>query len=62
MQIELKIEDYTSGVRSLTFQHEGQDTQFWKGNYGSKMAGGVVRILFDSMDVVRVEEDENEKQ
>lgn len=43
------IKDYPSGVNRIVFQHEGRDLQFWKGHYGSKMAGGVVKLLFDSI-------------
>lgn len=43
------LEDYPDDVTKLIFEHEGKDLQFWKGHYGSKMAGGVVKILFDSL-------------
>lgn len=42
-------EKYSCEVNMIVFQHEGKDTQFWKGHYGSKMAGGVVKIMFDSI-------------
>jgi len=35
---------YGPGLRYLTFRHSGQDTQFWKGHYGSKMAGASVTL------------------
>ncbi|XP_063908730.1 F-box only protein 6-like isoform X2 [Zophobas morio] len=50
IKVEMVVKNYPSGVRSIVFQHEGRDTQFWKGHYGSKMAGGVVKILFDSIE------------
>lgn len=49
-QIELKFEDYPVKTQKIFFLHEGQDRQFWKGHYGSKMAGGVVKFLFDSIE------------
>ncbi|RZC35562.1 FBA and/or F-box-like domain containing protein [Asbolus verrucosus] len=48
--IELLVKDYPEGVKSIVFQHQGCDTQFWRGHYGSKMAGGVLKILFDSIE------------
>lgn len=48
--MEIVFEKCPKGVRKIKFWHEGQDTQFWKGHYGSKMAGGVVKIKFDSLD------------
>lgn len=48
--MEMVISGYPKNVKKLIFEHEGQDTQFWKGHYGSKMAGGVVKILFDSIE------------
>lgn len=56
MQVEIIVKDYPDDVRTLIFEHEGRDTQFWKGHYGSKMAGGVLKFDFDSIGVV--EEDE----
>lgn len=43
-QVTHVFRDYPAGVRFVQFQHTGTDTQFWAGHYGSKMAGGVVRI------------------
>lgn len=43
-QVTHVFRDYPAGVRFVQFQHSGQDTQFWAGHYGSKMAGGVVRV------------------
>ncbi|XP_072376927.1 F-box only protein 6-like [Diabrotica undecimpunctata] len=48
-KMEIMVEEYDKSLRTLVFQHEGVDTQFWKGHYGSKMAGGVVKFLFESM-------------
>lgn len=44
-QVTHVFRDYPAGVRFVQFQHSGTDTQFWAGHYGSKMAGGVVRVL-----------------
>lgn len=48
-KVELLLQEYPQDIAVLIFEHEGHDTQFWKGHYGSKMAGGVVRIVFDSI-------------
>ncbi|XP_057671149.1 F-box only protein 6-like [Diorhabda carinulata] len=48
-KVEIVIDDYPDNVMSLIFLHEGRDTQYWKGHYGSKMAGGVVKLLFDTI-------------
>ncbi|XP_018331071.1 F-box only protein 6-like [Agrilus planipennis] len=48
-KISVSLTDYPKGVRKINFMHEGKDKQFWKGYYGSKMAGAVVRIDFDSI-------------
>ena len=47
LQIEMTIVDYPDDVKSITFQHGGKDTQFWKDYYGMKMTGAVVRFEFD---------------
>lgn len=36
--------DYEGTVACILFHHKGKDTQFWAGNYGSKMTGGRVYI------------------
>ncbi|KAG5900532.1 F-box only protein 6 [Gonioctena quinquepunctata] len=51
-KVELLIEGYPCNVTTLLFEHEGQDTQFWKGHYGSKMAGGLIRFAFDSIELL----------
>lgn len=43
------MDTYPENVSTLVFEHEGQDSQFWKGHYGSKMAGGVLKFVFDSI-------------
>ncbi|KAJ8922010.1 hypothetical protein NQ315_008649 [Exocentrus adspersus] len=48
-KVELLVDQYSPDVLVLVFGHEGHDTQFWKGHYGSKMAGAVVRFVFDSI-------------
>ncbi|XP_028154422.1 F-box only protein 6 [Diabrotica virgifera virgifera] len=49
-KMEITVDEYESKtLKTLVFQHEGVDTQFWKGHYGSKMAGGVVKFLFESI-------------
>lgn len=44
-QVKYTFRGYPAGVRFVKFMHTGRDTQFWAGHYGSKMAGGAVRIL-----------------
>lgn len=51
------MDKYPENVLTLVFEHEGQDTQFWKGHFGSKMAGGVLKFVFDSIEPV----DDNER-
>uniref|UniRef100_A0A1B6F471 F-box domain-containing protein n=1 Tax=Cuerna arida TaxID=1464854 RepID=A0A1B6F471_9HEMI len=41
-QVSHTFKNYGPGVRFVLFKHGGQDTQFWAGHYGSKMAGGSV--------------------
>lgn len=43
-QVTIKFENYGPGVRFIVFNHSGRDTQFWAGQYGSKMSGGVIRF------------------
>ncbi|KAJ8970261.1 hypothetical protein NQ317_018124 [Molorchus minor] len=38
-KVEVLVKDYPRNITKLIFEHEGSDTQFWKGHYGSKMAG-----------------------
>lgn len=49
-KVELCIEDYPAeDAAVIFFQHTGCDTQFWAGHYGAKMAGAVLRFVFESM-------------
>ncbi|XP_065223399.1 F-box only protein 6-like [Planococcus citri] len=43
-KVELTFDDYGPNVRYIKFDHEGKDTQFWAGHYGSKMSGAVLKI------------------
>ncbi|KAK8764354.1 hypothetical protein V5799_033042 [Amblyomma americanum] len=43
-QVTHVFRDYPAGVRFVQFKHSGNDTQFWAGHYGPKMAGGVIRV------------------
>ncbi|XP_066156177.1 F-box only protein 6-like [Euwallacea fornicatus] len=49
---ELYLSDYPLDIMRIHFCHEGQDRQFWKGHYGSKMAGGVLKFLLDSIEPI----------
>lgn len=44
-KVEHVFKDYPVGVRTISFLHEGQDTQFWAGHYGSKMARASVKLF-----------------
>ncbi|XP_060523729.1 F-box only protein 6-like isoform X2 [Cylas formicarius] len=48
-KVEIEVRDYRADIAKIVFGHEGRDTMFWKGHYGSKMAGGVVKFLFESI-------------
>lgn len=54
--MEILVKKYSDNIYTLVFEHEGQDTQFWKGHYGSKMAGGVVKFVFDTIEPVNIDE------
>ncbi|KAK9872628.1 hypothetical protein WA026_018761 [Henosepilachna vigintioctopunctata] len=49
-KVEVVLQDYKEEVSDIVFEHAGVDNQFWLGHYGPKMAGGVVKLLFDSME------------
>ncbi|KAF5301486.1 hypothetical protein FQR65_LT08789 [Abscondita terminalis] len=53
-KVDMIIKDYPEGIENLVFEHEGRDTQFWAGHFGSKMAGGVIKILFDSIEPLQM--------
>ncbi|CAG9771373.1 unnamed protein product [Ceutorhynchus assimilis] len=48
-KVEILSKDYPEDIANIYFCHEGRDTMFWSGHYGSKMAGGVLRFDFDSI-------------
>ena len=37
--------DFKEKFQYIVFYHAGKDTQFWAGNYGSKMTNGSVKII-----------------
>ncbi|KAK0404548.1 hypothetical protein QR680_017503 [Steinernema hermaphroditum] len=39
--------NYPQGVRRIRMSSYGQDNQFWKGHYGSKMAHASIRLEFE---------------
>ncbi|XP_016836827.1 F-box only protein 6 isoform X1 [Nasonia vitripennis] len=50
IKVEYTFEGYGKGLRKIKFMHGGQDRRFWRGHYGSKMAGACVKVenpLFD---------------
>ncbi|KAL3278551.1 hypothetical protein HHI36_016098 [Cryptolaemus montrouzieri] len=49
-KIQVLLKDYPNGVEGVLFEHCGVDNQFWAGHYGPKMAGGVVKFVFESME------------
>lgn len=52
LQVEYTFSNYGRGVRFIEFKHEGKDTQFWAGHYGSKMSGAVVKVSLPKPKVV----------
>ncbi|KAF4524836.1 hypothetical protein B566_EDAN014319 [Ephemera danica] len=48
------LKDYVGGVRFIRFKHEGQDTQFWAGHYGSKMTLASVQLQLPTADNLQV--------
>lgn len=50
MQKEVIITKYPDDVEKIIFRHSAQDTHFWKGHYGMKMAGAVVKLVMESPD------------
>ncbi|XP_050305774.1 F-box only protein 6-like [Anthonomus grandis grandis] len=49
-KVELVYNNYSPyKIDSIGFVHGGRDDQFWKGHYGSKMAGGVLKFDFASI-------------
>lgn len=48
--MELVITEYPERLEGITFENNGHNVQVWKGHYGIKMAGGVVKLLFDSIE------------
>nr|AEE62816.1 unknown [Dendroctonus ponderosae] len=46
---EIFYEDYPDDLTCIIFIHGGKDAQFWKGRYGSKMAGGTLKFVFESI-------------
>ncbi|KAL1449818.1 hypothetical protein WDU94_002291 [Cyamophila willieti] len=44
-KVENKFENYPPGVRYVLFHHEGVDSQFWRGHYGSKMTQSTVFLI-----------------
>lgn len=51
-KVEIVIKDYTEDIEGILFEHKAKDNQFWAGHYGPKMAGGVVKLLSDSIQPV----------
>ena len=45
-KVEHTFRNYGVGVRYIRFADAGEDTQWWAGHYGSKMAGAWVRVWF----------------
>ncbi|XP_017784556.1 PREDICTED: F-box only protein 6-like [Nicrophorus vespilloides] len=48
-KLETTVKNYPKNIAKIIFEHEGKDSLFWAGHYGSKMAGAVVKILFDTI-------------
>ncbi|XP_038075336.1 F-box only protein 6-like isoform X1 [Patiria miniata] len=46
-QVSHVFTGYGPGLRFIQYKDSSKDTQFWKGHYGSKMAGSVVRVQLE---------------
>ena len=44
-KLEHTFKEYPAGVRYIKFKDYGQDTKFWAGYYGAKLAGATARFL-----------------
>ncbi|XP_072388852.1 F-box only protein 44-like [Diabrotica undecimpunctata] len=55
-KMETIVEEYDKSLRTLVFQHESINKQFWSGHYRSKRA--VVQFVFESMQPI---EEHNEE-
>lgn len=44
LQFEHEFKNYGKGLRKIKFSHGGQDTRFWAGHFGSKMAGACIKL------------------
>lgn len=42
--MEHEFRNYGPGLRKVTFTHGGIDKRFWRGHFGSKMAGACVKV------------------
>lgn len=51
-KVEIEWKDYPKDINALYFRHQGKDTQFWAGHYGSKFAGGVLKFVFESIEPI----------
>lgn len=47
-KLEYTFRDYPSGVRYIKFTDFGQDTKYWAGFYGAKLAGATVKFLLQA--------------
>ncbi|KAK4883133.1 hypothetical protein RN001_006452 [Aquatica leii] len=54
-KMQLLISDYPNGLEAINFENEGRNTQSWKGHFGIKMAGGVVKFVFESIQPLTID-------
>lgn len=47
--MECQIDYYPETLTMLYFEHSGQNIELFRGHFGTKMAGAVVRFVFDSI-------------
>ena len=46
-KLEHTFREYPVGVRYIKFKDYGQDTRYWAGYYGAKLAGATARFLIE---------------
>uniref|UniRef100_A0AC34F5M3 FBA domain-containing protein n=1 Tax=Panagrolaimus sp. ES5 TaxID=591445 RepID=A0AC34F5M3_9BILA len=53
-KIEVKLQSYPSKARYIQIHSSGQDTQFWQGHYGVKIAGSELKMFLNDIPPVNL--------
>ncbi|KAF5298634.1 hypothetical protein FQR65_LT09730 [Abscondita terminalis] len=56
-KMQLLVTDYPDGMEAITFENEGCNTQSWKGHFGVKMAGGLIKFDFQSIEPLPIDQE-----